>query len=261
MKNINIVLSYLRYLLKAKFSQPGNSNFLSLLREDIIYDKREYYAFDEIESLKQEMLSDETLITIDDHGAGSWKSNSNTRTIKEIARSTGIPAKYGKLLFRLVNHFQPRTILELGTGTGISTLYMAMAAKGGKTFTIEGCHEIAQLAQGNFNKMNIQNINLLEGKFDDKLPVVFDALTSVDLIFIDGDHRKERLLKYFKTCLKYTNDDSIIIVDDINWSKEMKQAWKQLCQHTSVTLSVDLFRLGILFLNPDLQKQEVSLYY
>ncbi|MEJ7676870.1 MAG: hypothetical protein WKG06_03130 [Segetibacter sp.] len=42
-------------------------------------------------------------------------------------------------------------------------------------------------------------------------------------------------------------ESSVFIFDDIHWSKEMEEAWKYIQQHSAVTLTIDLFFIGIVF--------------
>jgi len=47
-----------------------------------------------------------------------------------------------------------------------------------------------------------------------------------------------------------------VILDDIHWSREMEEAWAAISQDTSVTCSIDLFFIGILFYNPDFKTKQ-----
>lgn len=257
---LGMTLKILEYLWAAKTRQWENTPFLDTLKE-IISDDRTFYAFDEIELLKQELLNNDTLIEVKDFGAGSLLESSNLRTIGDITKNTSIPPKYGKLLFRLINFFQPQNVLEIGTGIGISTLYLSLPSKKRKIVTLEGSSEIARIAQNNFTKLNLKSIGLKHGEFSDQLPGTLRNLKSVDFIFIDGDHRKERLLQYFNICLPYINNNTIMVIDDINWSINMNEGWRLMCDYPAVSLAVDLFRLGILFFKKEEPKQQITILY
>jgi len=75
-------------------------------------------------------------------------------------------------------------------------------------------------------------------------------------VFFDGNHRKEPTLKYFKQCLKKTNDNSIFIFDDIYWSEEMESAWNEIKANPEVSITVDLFELGLVFFRKGIEKQD-----
>jgi len=57
------------------------------------------------------------------------------------------------------------------------------------------------------------------------------------------------------------HDNSVYIMDDINWSEDMNKAWNDIKKDKNVTISIDLFRMGVLFFNPSLSKQNFILRY
>jgi predicted O-methyltransferase YrrM len=67
------------------------------------------------------------------------------------------------------------------------------------------------------------------------------------MILLDGNHRYKPTIDYFNKIQKHVHNDTIIIVDDIYWSNEMKLAWQTLQNHKNVKQSVDLFYFGMLF--------------
>ena len=77
-----------------------------------------------------------------------------------------------------------------------------------------------------------------------------------DFIFFDANHREEATIRYFEQCLPSINNETIFVFDDINWSEGMKQAWSQIKNHPSVTTSIDLFFLGIIFFRKELSKED-----
>jgi hypothetical protein len=47
--------------------------------------------------------------------------------------------------------------------------------------------------------------------------------------------------------LSKIEEKSILIFDDIHWSTEMEMAWKQIQNHPQVTVTIDLFFIGLVF--------------
>jgi hypothetical protein len=78
---------------------------------------------------------------------------------------------------------------------------------------------------------------------------------------MDANHRYQPTLQYFERLLPKINETSIVVLDDIHYSREMEQAWQELKKHRIVYGSADLFRCGILFFDPSLNKQHVILQY
>jgi predicted O-methyltransferase YrrM len=133
---------------------------------------------------------------------------------------------------------------------------MGLANPEAKIITIEGAPAVAAVALKNFNGLQLSNIEIKEGNFDDILSQVVSGMPAVDLAFIDGNHRREPTLHYFQELLLKTHNDSILIVDDIHWSQEMEEAWSTIKAHPSVRCSVDLFFIGILFFRHEFREKQ-----
>ena len=228
----------------------------------VLNDKRPFAAYEQVEQLRQQLLDDRTVLAVEDFGAGSAINKTNSRSVADIARHAVKSKKYAQLLFRIVSHYQSVHILELGTSLGISTAYMAMANPRATVVTGEGSKAIASQALHNFGQLGLQQVQLVQGNFDDTFPQLLAKLPAVDLAFIDGNHRLEPTVRYFEQLLPAINDHSIIILDDIHWSEGMEQAWQQVKDHPAVTLSIDLFFIGLVFFRKDFKvKQHFSVRF
>ena len=162
----------------------------------------------------------------------------------------------------MIDHYGPAQIMELGTSLGITTAYLASANTNAKVTTFEGSASIAQIARQNHGSLGLANISLLEGNFDDQLPKWLAHNKKVDFAFIDGNHAYKPTIAYFEALLGIVEDHSILVFDDIHWSKEMEAAWAQISAHPRVTLSIDLFFIGIVFFRKEFaQKQQVSIRF
>lgn len=256
MNKIKIIFKYLKYRFNSQTKYDIHSPFVYDLLTKCINIKEKHVEYLEIEKLRKELLNNNKTVEIQDFGAGSLISSSKTRTISQIANNSAKSEKYAQLLFRLVKYFQPEQILELGTSLGISASYIAKAAPDAKIITIEGCENIAEIAKQNFNKLNISNITQLTADFNLILDVVLANNPKPDFIFIDGNHRKEPTLSYFRKCLNYSNSDTVFVFDDIHWSLEMEDAWEEIKKSEEVKLSIDLFFMGLIFLRKESVKQD-----
>ncbi|WP_315822000.1 class I SAM-dependent methyltransferase [Paraflavitalea speifideaquila] len=133
---------------------------------------------------------------------------------------------------------------------------MALANPTTSVMTGEGSQAIAAKALSNFQQLGLQRIQLEPGNFDETLPAMLARLSPVELAFIDGNHRLEPTLHYFEQLLPHITDKSIIILDDIHWSEGMEQAWQQVKEHPAVTLTVDLFFIGLVFFRKDFKVKQ-----
>lgn len=259
-----LALKYLRYYFTALNSKGHgtHSPFIFHFITHVLNDKTGYREYARVETLRRQLLTDQAVLDIDDFGAGSSVSKTNRRTVASIAKHAAKPPKFGQLLFRIAKSYQPKTILELGTSLGISTAYLSLANPAAKIITLEGSTAIADKAKQNFQTLHLDNISLVNGHFDEKLASVVGGLSTVDLAFIDGNHRKEPTERYFQQLLPKLNNDSLLIFDDIHWSREMETAWQNIKIHPSVTSSVDLFFMGIIFFRKEFkEKQDFSIRF
>jgi predicted O-methyltransferase YrrM len=256
--SFQLLKKYIRYYATASNGQGHgmHSPFVFDFILHVLNNKKGYVPPPNIEALRKRLLQDKTLLTIEDLGAGSRVQAASQKTIRQIARTAVKGEKYGKLLYRVVQHYNPRIIIELGTSLGISTAYMAAAKKEAAVYTIEGSPVIQQRAAANFKDLQLSYIKSLPGAFDAVLPQVLDAVDHVDLAYVDGNHRLQPTLRYFEQLLQKKTADSIFIFDDIHWSKEMEEAWCVIRQHPDVTCSIDLFFLGFVFFRPEFKAKQ-----
>jgi predicted O-methyltransferase YrrM len=251
-------VKYLDYYINASNSKGHgmHSPFVFEFITKVINDRTNYPAYKRVENLREQLLKDQTILTIEDFGAGSIADKTNQRSIASIIKNAAKPAKYGQLLHRMVRHYEPQTILELGTSLGVTTSYLAIGKPGAKVVTLEGSAAIAATARQNFTNLNLQNIFIQEGNFDQTLEPVISGLSAIDFAFIDGNHRRKPTEKYFNQLLQATHNNSILIFDDIHWSKEMEDAWKTIKQHPSVRCTIDLFFIGIVLFRQEFKEKQ-----
>ncbi|PWJ56782.1 putative O-methyltransferase YrrM [Dyadobacter jejuensis] len=249
-------------MLKSGNEHAIHSPFLFELYTRVIAVKGdEHPDYDLIKTFRKAMLKDEETIEILDLGAGSRVDKSNKRSIKSIAKNAEKPEKFGKLFYRLIQYFQPTRVLELGTSLGITTLYLAKSTPQGQVMTFEGCPATAAIAKRNFENAQIQNIEIVLGNIDLTLPERLKTVDRIDFGYFDANHRYEPTIRYFKACLPYIHNDSVFIMDDIYWSEEMKKAWEEIKQHPQVTLTVDLFWIGLVFFRKEQPKENFYLRF
>jgi len=256
MFNLRFAKYYLLYRLKAKTRHGLHSPFVYRLVDEIIYDFHAKKIYPEVETIRHTLLNDDRMITITDLGAGSHVNNNKQKRVGDIAKNALKPPKLAQLIYRLVADLQPKNIIELGTCLGTTSIYLQKAAPNAKVYTLEGCPETAKIAKESFAKAGVNNIELITGNFDDTLKSVIDGLDQLDFVFVDGNHQKDATLKYFEWCLPKVNDNTLLIFDDIYWSEGMKEACTQIKAHPQVTVTVDLFWIGLVYFRKGQVKED-----
>lgn len=250
------LLAYLRFWLRSGNAHGLHSPFVFGLYTSVVRHTGAFAAYVAVEARRQQLLSSPVSIAVTDFGAGSHTGAGRQRRVADIARTAAKPPHLAQLLFRLVNHLKPTTILELGTSLGLTTAYLAAADSRHRVATFEGCPNVAAVARQTFATLRLGNIDIVEGNIDHTLAPALLALAGpVDFAFFDGNHRYEPTLRYFELCLAHRTDESVFVFDDIHWSAEMEQAWEAIKAHPEVTITVDLFYIGLVFFRRNQPKQ------
>ncbi len=250
--------SLLSYLWHGKSRYHVHSDFVFNFINNVLRSKQQLPAFTTIEQKRKDLLKDQRPVEAATLGAAS----SPETTVSKKAAQTAINPLYGKLLHRSVAYFGAKNVLEIGSGTGISTLYLASAQGVKHLVSLEGNTSLANVAKEQLQQPGFSHSEILLGNFDSTLSVALGKLSHVDLAFIDGNHQKLPTIEYYEAILPYTHNDSVLVFDDINWSPEMQEAWQAIIARPEVTLSLDLHRLGFVFFRKEFrQPQHLRLYY
>lgn len=219
-------------------------------------------AFKSIEQYRKRLLKDKRIIEVEDFGAGSAVISTNKRGVKDIAASSPKNKKSARLLFRIAKYYGCKNIVELGTSFGTTTAYLSLSSPEAKVTTLEGAKNIAAIAEQFFKKNNFENIELIKGNFKKTIPEIIKKPETVDLLFVDGNHQQEATIQYYTEFLLKAHNDSIFVFDDIHWSEGMENAWERIKEHEAVTLTIDLFFVGLVFFKKEfLVKQHFSIRF
>ncbi|HSF44501.1 MAG TPA: class I SAM-dependent methyltransferase [Chitinophagaceae bacterium] len=272
-----LVSKYLGYRLNASNGRGHgmHSPFVYSMIREIFMDRNYYPAYERPELYKKKLLDDETLLDVQDFGAGSSSVKTRERRVSEIARTSSKHQRYSRLIYRIASYYQCKYILEMGTSLGVTSSYLAQVPGLEKLVTMEGADAIADIAARELEAY--QTVHLVRGEFQGRVDAsvipdkegsrrqtvgsrddidagyktnlvhALDLLPQLDLAFIDGNHRLVPTLQYFETIMTKTHEGSIIIFDDIHWSSEMETAWEKIRNDERVKLSIDLFFIGLVF--------------
>ncbi|MGI8584724.1 MAG: O-methyltransferase [Chitinophagaceae bacterium] len=256
--SLQLAKKYIHYYFTASNGKGHgiHSPFVFDFIKNVLNDKKKYESYASIEETRNELLQDKRVVDVEDLGAGSLAVPFRKKKISDIARSSLKSKKFAQLLFRIVQYYKPNNIVELGTSLGVTTAYIAAANKTSQVFTLEGAKNIADIAQENFQKLDVQNVIQIQGNFDDTLPQILSQIQKIDFAYVDGNHRKEPTSHYFDQLINKSTHSTIFIFDDIHWSKEMEEAWKEIQQHNDVTLTINLFFIGLVFFQKDFKAKQ-----
>ncbi len=260
MKTSKLIGEWMRYARKAKNAHGIHSPFVFELYNKCLKGRLPAEEIKIFKEARRELLNDSSLIDHHDLGAGSRVlKNKGAKRTRHIAKTSLKGLKEAAMLALLAEFSKAQTVVELGTSLGTTTMLMALHNPRAKIYTIEGSPAIAHKAKALFDKTGLKNIEAVEGSFEEKLPQVLRQTGAVDLFLFDGNHRYEATMRYFAEAREYSREQSIFVFDDIRWSEEMLQAWKEIENHPKTSLTLDLFSMGIAFINPAFSRQNMVL--
>lgn len=251
-----MIADYLKYYFTSKTAHGIHSPFVYDFVVQLIQSPHPYYVFNRLDEIRIQLLKNKTSFKHIELGAGSRKLRSDERIIGDVAKHGITNKKYSELLFRILVKYQCRNILELGTSLGLNSLYFCLANEKNRVISLEGNASLCRFAENLAKNESVTNLEIIEGNFNETLIVALGKMQKLDFVFLDGNHKKEPTLRYAEMIWPQLHENSIVVVDDIYWSKEMKEAWNTLRQNQKVTISIDLFQMGILFFISEKKSQE-----
>ncbi len=229
---------WIRYWFKAGYRKGHgiHSPFLYHLISAVIWNDGFFSAYPKIESA--ELFLNKLLSSERD---SQLKKN----------RRTDLPVSLGKLVFRLVNEFQPGRIFSYGPTNGINLLFLSLADSRIKVFARDTDITNKPVCYKLLNRFGMNNVligdTIFSGQSNFKLVNLPDNPCRVKEIFAD------QIVNH--------GDDDVLIVRGIHQSAEMESVWCDFIKKEEVRVSLDLFEIGIVLMRPMLQKEDFILRF
>jgi predicted O-methyltransferase YrrM len=168
-------------------------------------------------------------------------------TTFDITARVSVSPEWGTFLYLCAQSFRARTVLELGGCAGISGCYLASSEYCDRFITVEGSPNLASLAKANIRQI-ANKAEVVNALFDEGLDQILPTLgAGVDLAYIDGHHKYEPTLHYFRRLESHLNKGALVVFDDVHLSEEMWRAWQVLKGRKGFAYTIDAGRFGVCF--------------
>ena len=251
------IKSRLNFLLKSSNQHGIHSPFVYDLITKCFYDKTSFSAYHNLKVLRNELTHNQDLVKIKHYSEASKVFRSNHQKISTILKDEGSSYKKQKLLYRITNYFKPKNVLELGTSLGLGSAAMAIDSNNSIITTIEVNKNISAIAKKVFKSYQLKNIQIDTSSFKDFFKK--SNYENLDLVYLDGTCDKESTIENFNSLLKHSHNESVFIINNIYWSKEMTEAWNIIKKQKEITVSIDTFYWGFLFFRKEQPKQHFTI--
>ena len=251
------IKSRLNFLLKSSNQHGIHSPFVYDLITKCFYDKTPFSAYHNLKALRNKLIYNQDLVKIKHYSEASKVFQSNHQKISTIVKCEGSSYKKQKQLYRITNYFKPKNVLELGTSVGLGSAAMAIASNNSIIKTVEVNKNISDIAKKVFKSYQLKNIQIDTSSFKDFFKK--SNYENLDLVYLDGTCDKESTIENFNSLLKHSHNESVFIINNIYWSKEMTEAWNIIKKQKEITVSIDTYYLGFLFFRKEQPKQHFTI--
>ncbi|MBL6662841.1 MAG: hypothetical protein ISP71_01950 [Flavobacteriales bacterium] len=144
-----------------------------------------------------------------------------------------INSKHLKLIYRIINHYKSENILELGHSEHLNkTILSHIQLKANMFYCNIKTNEISEI--NTQNKIQSQ---------------------SFDFAIYNMQNKEELTLNKFMSHLKYFHNNSVVVINHIHQSKKMEDLWRKIKTQKEVTISIDLFFIGLVFFRKEQVKE------
>lgn len=218
-----------------------HSPFVYNLINNVIEEKHPFYAFEKIEAIREEIFK------------------RNKHLVRQVNKGMQ-HRRYGELLFRIVNHFKPATILQIGGSTGLMSLYLAMASKNTDCYVL-GESGLLDLISPVKEEYNLSNLHLWENDYQQSITALKNKKRTIDVIFINIGQDADKTKAVYQMIKPFIGEKTIVIIDAIRSKRAMKSFWKELKKDGKVSVTMDLVALGLVFYDEKLTKRHYKNYF
>lgn len=214
-----------------------HSPYLFYIVSNLIYDRHTYYSWRDIEAQRK-----------------AWRHVSQA--------GDPLSPRVSQLLFRLTNYLghvqaRPLCILEIGTSVGITTAYLASASSHNRVFTWDKGPVPPTVPQGIWQRLGLHNVQCAD--CEDTLYIHARELGGADMVYLNAPTTYADYMHHLTCIAGCVRENAMVVVHAPHANREVEQAWREICAHTEVSTSMDLWEVGILFFDPHYLKRNYRL--
>jgi tRNA(1-methyladenosine) methyltransferase and related methyltransferases len=166
----------------------------------------------------------------------------------------------GRLLFRLVNYFKCKSVLHVGSGSGMLIPYLLTPFADCKGVVLGQGEELILTTEKMKERLGLKNVEFYSDDYMDILNGFIAQSFKFDIIFIDLMD-PDITVELIWMCLKCIHGHTILVIRGIRRNKKMKMMWKRLRENSICVISLDLYTLGIVFFDNKMYKRHYKMHF
>ena len=222
-----MAMGYLKYLLQRKTEFSVHSPFVYDFMKKVLYDHGSNRDYDLM--LRISRLLDGKKFP--------------TRSRRKEAR----------LLYRLVRFFEPETVLTFGQLSALNTSALALGNLQTKVYLEQSPDFLETL-----NSMGVVNVNLI--RHNENKEEQFER-ENTGFVYYSFDDFGEDTWNNLEDGFGEVDEDTVLIFEGIHHSHRTEAAWEAIKANEDVTLSIDVYSIGMVFFREGIEKQDFVLKY
>lgn len=161
--------------------------------------------------------------------------------------------KRSRLLYRVIKHYEPDSVVSFGSITALNATALAMGHLQTRVY-LEQSEDFLET----LNSMGVINVNLIQpSEFDSER---FRRLNT-SFVFFGRDSFEEDTWDYLVDCLSYKTVDSVFIFEGIHHNRDIEDAWEEIKANEDVSVTFDLYSIGMVFFREGIEKQDFVLKF
>lgn len=160
----------------------------------------------------------------------------------------------------LAEYFNAKNILELGGGFGKTSAMLSLSLPYTEIYTIEGVTLLNNYITNLKNELNLINLHNFNLDFNTAIDKFIKENKKFELIIVDGSHHYEATINIINQLPAILSEPSIVILDDINYSRNMYLSWKEIIKNNDFfDVKWERNSYGLLIKNSNMSKQFIKI--
>lgn len=227
MKKLYHAKAFIKYFFCIKYRKGHNiqSPFLYDFFTSVLYNKYAYYAFDEMSGIVPDYQYRKT----------------------------------DEIIFKILDFVKARNILEIDTGSSVSTEYLLKYNKKASVICLNFCNEMEALCKEELIQYKDRNINILSRTKTPVTEILSNMRNPVNVAIFNMANNTKNTCSDISSCINKTDEKSIFIIKDINYNKRAYNAWKKIIFHNDISFSIETIDFGIIFFKKDLPRKNIRI--